>query len=124
MTIGNDRKPDAVALRSYRISLSIPVLKRGTLVVYAYPNADNLHLPIAGSEVFPLNHRNVVWQIDLEPGTTESRVHEFDRTIEATKPSENVYRVGYAFYASRFNGYTFIIDLNTGYATYIGWGRT
>ncbi|RDE06696.1 hypothetical protein [Sphingomonas aracearum] len=124
MAIAKDETPDAAALRSYRISFSLPVPRRGTLVVYDYLTAGDDQLPIAGREVFLIDHRDVIWQIDPEPGTTGSRAHEFDPAIRTTEPFVNVYAAGDTFYASRFNGDTFAIDMDTGHATYVGWART
>ena len=124
MAVARDDTSDAAALRFYRISFSLPVPQRGTLVVYEYQTADEAPLPIAGREVFLIDHRGVVWQIDPEPGTTGSRAHEFDRTIGTIEPFVNVYEARGTFYASRFNGDTFAIDMDTGRATYVGWART
>lgn len=123
MAVEYNDTPDAAGLWSYRISFSLPVPQRGTLVVYEYQAAET-PLPIAGREVFLVNHLDVIWQIDPEPGTTGGRAHEFDRTMETIEPFVNVYEARGGFYASRFNGDTFAIDMETGYATYVGWART
>ncbi|MDD1449984.1 hypothetical protein NHF48_001930 [Sphingomonas sp. H160509] len=62
-----------------------------------------------------------IWQIDPETGTTENRLHDFDRSIETTEPFVNVWNAYGEYYASRMNGDSFRLDLASGLATYRGW---
>lgn len=95
------------------------------VVFVSVPAAGVEHHEILGREVFLIDEAGaIVWQIDPEPGTTNGRQHDFDRQQETNEPFVNVWQTEGTFYASRFNGDTFRIDMTSGSATYSGWART
>lgn len=118
--------PPDIRIDSYGIAFSLPVEGIGELVVFeSYPRAGVEHREILGREVFLFSAvGRPLWQIDPEQGTTEGRAHDFDRGQATTEPFVTVWEADGAFYASRFNGDTFRIDLRTGSAAYNGWART
>lgn len=116
----------APRIRHYKIIFSLPVVGLGRLVVFeSYPAAGVEYREIMGREVFLLDDAaSAIWQINPEQGTTEGRMHGFDRLQATIEPFVNVWWGGDAYYASRLNGDTFKIDLRTGSAAYSGWART
>ena len=80
---------------------------------------------IMGREVFLLDETaSAIWEINPEPGTPRSRPHDFDRLQATIAPFVNVWWGGDVFYASRFKGDTYRIDLGAGSAAYSAWART
>ncbi len=112
----------APRINDYKIVCSLPVIGAGRLIVFeSYPTNDLKHRQIMGREVFLFDDMtSAIWQIDPEQGTTSGRTHEFDRLQATSEPFVNVWWSGDDYYASRFNGDTFEIDLRTGSAVYTG----
>jgi hypothetical protein len=115
-----------VDLKSYTVNLVFAVEGVGELIVFeSYFLPGTVHEEISGREVFLFNaDGTAIWQIDPETGTTENRLHDFDRSIETTEPFVNVWDAYGEYYASRINGDSFRLDLASGLATYSGWART
>lgn len=107
---------------AYPANFALALDDGGQMVVFS---SDSDVAAIGGREVFRFDrYGQVLWQINPERGTTESREHEFDRELATIEPFVNVWDANGDFYASRFNGDTFRIDMDTGEATYSGWART
>ncbi|RDE07349.1 hypothetical protein DVW87_06925 [Sphingomonas aracearum] len=98
----------------------------GQLVVFAsFPGLGVEHREIMGREVFLFDDAaSAIWQINPEQGTTDGRTREFDRSNPTIEPFVNVWQADDGYFASRFSGDTFRIDLRTGSARYSGWART
>lgn len=115
-----------LSLDAYEIAARMALEDGGQLVIFAsFPSAGVTYDEILGREVFLFDQAGIAaWQIDPERGTTEGRTHEFDRTIPTTEPFVTVWQANGLAYASRMNGDTFRIDMETGVGTYSGWART
>ena len=115
-----------ISARSYPINLILAVPGVGRLVLFeAYPSKEVIYHEIWGREVFLFDDRNrPVWQIDPEPGATDSIHRNFDAARPATETFSTINHNDERFYASRIGGDTFLIDMATGAASYIGWART
>ena len=111
---------------TYPVNLALPLADGGQLVVFvSFPSSDLVHHEISGREVVRFDAAGRArWQIDPEPGTTEGRSHAFDPAIPTVEPFVNVWEALGNHYASRWNGDTFLIAMESGRATYSGWART
>ncbi|MEG8058623.1 hypothetical protein QP150_19895 [Sphingomonas sp. 22L2VL55-3] len=98
----------------------------GQLVVFLSDNANDPTVSaIVGREVFRCGVRGApMWQIAAEAGTTDSRTHPFDHATVTSEPFVSVFEADGNYYASRWNGDTFVIDMSSGKASYSGWART
>lgn len=116
----------SVETGSYTVNLRLPVNDLGQLIVFeSYASPGAVHGAISGREVFLFDQNGTpIWQINPETGTTENRAHDFDRSITTAEPFVNVWEAYGKYYASRINGDSFCLDLESGRATYSGWART
>ena len=113
-------------MRSYPVNLILLLPASGRLIIFgSFSASDEIYHEIYGREVFLYNESNrPVWQIDPEPGASDDMYQNFNAARPATDPCVSIYTVDGRFYASRFRGDTFLIDMDTGHATYSGWART
>lgn len=118
--------PSHPSLNNYEIVAGMAFEDGRQLVVFvSLPSAGVTYDEILGREVFLFDQAGIAaWQINPEQGTTEGRTHEFYPTIPTTEPFVNVWQANGLVYASRMNGDTFRIDMETGVGTYSGWART
>lgn len=118
----------AAAIADGRWTINIRVLldDGGQLVVFLSDNANDPTVSaIVGREVFRCDVRGApMWQIAAEAGTTDSRTHPFDHATVTSEPFVSVFEADGNYYASRWNGDTFVIDMSSGKASYSGWART
>lgn len=115
-----------MTFQSYPVNMILPVPGMGRLILFeAYPVKDVIYREIWGREVFLFDEGNrPVWQIDPEPGATDDSHRNFDATRPATETFSAISSTDRRFYASRIGGDTFVIDMETGRASYSGWART
>lgn len=110
----------------YDVNYRLPLDDGGQLVAFeSSPRAGVTYPEIKGREVFRFDAAgHQLWQIAPEKGTTNGRQHAFDPTIETGEPFVNMWEARDGLYTSRINGDTFLIDVDTGFASYSGWART
>jgi len=111
---------------SYDVIFRLMLGDGGQLIAFdSFPRAGVLHQAISGREVFRFDAGGrALWQITPEEGTTEARTHPFDPAIKTDEPFVNIWDAHGDIYTSRMNGDTFLIDMETGSASYSGWART
>lgn len=110
----------------YPVSFRLPLPDGGALIVFESASPDGaVHREIVGRELFRFDSQSVqLWQINPEPGTTGARAHPFDRAVTTDEPFVTAFEAGGRYYASRWNGDTFLLDMAAGYAIFSGWART
>jgi hypothetical protein len=108
--------------KSYTVNSVLPVEGVGELIGFeSYVLPGTVHEEISGREVFLFSADGAaIWQIDPETGTTENRLHDFDRSIKTTEPFVNVWNAYGEYYASRINGDSSRLEFASGLATYSG----
>jgi len=117
---------DAVKISDYEIAEAHHLDNGKTLIRFtSYPESGEVHESILGKEIFLFDeHDCPLWKINPEPGSTVGYSRVFDPSCTDVFDFVHISHEDGLYFAEKYNGDVFEIDLNDGSAKFTYWKKT